>query len=189
MKTKKFIVSAITVVMALVGLAFAPTMASAAPAAPAPAAQVVQVSTVPAAAYASIPLLQNTPASTTGSGCLTAADGTITCSFVVQGNWNYSCFSCSQPYVGLTSGVTTNHTGRCIELYANRLINTSNGQWVSKGNGGMQLTATAPTNSRVTADSNVAIPTAGWKLAQSWKACSRDGLSGSASALSGNGYP
>lgn len=182
---KTSIISSILALMTLLGFALvAPSAASAAPAPAAP----VQVSTVSAAAYAMVPILQNTPGTTSGSGCLTAADGTRTCSFTVKGNWSYTCLTCQQPVVQLRSGVTDNFTGRCIELYANRLYNLSNGLYTNKGNGGMQLQATAPLNSRVTADANVGMQST-QKLVQSWKACTRDGLSGSASALSGNGLP
>jgi hypothetical protein len=146
---------------------------------------------VPASAPAAIPIPASTPASTWGTACLSASDGTRTCDFTTQVSWKY-------PSGGLSGAVhatgiwTRNNAGRCIQVTSIRYY-YADGSYSRLGDaGGQQMDSTGqyyllslgwPFTSSG-GDAYTAAPTT---VTVSVAACSRPGLNGTTSTTSGTG--
>jgi hypothetical protein len=173
----------------LAGVAAAGTVAAAPTANAAPAA----ATTAPAAPAKPKPIIfaaKGTAASGPsyyhgGTGCLTASDGTRTCTFGISGYWQYL----NAGYAHLDDAYASNNTGRCIQVTTMRYYYASGAYYDRLGDaGGLQIPANQIGSVKVfgswpvASDGTAAYTSPNSYFAITFAACTRPGLNGSTSS-------
>jgi hypothetical protein len=120
-----------------------------------------------------------------GTGCLTASDGTRTCTVGISGYWQ----NLNAGYAHLDDAYATNNTGRCLQVSTMRYYYASGAYFDRLGDaGGLQIPANQIGSVKVfgswpvASDGTPAYTSPNSYFAITFAACTRPGLNGSTSS-------